>query len=272
MRKRGLRCLALLTAILITAGLLAACGSENDADSTEMPVLRIGSDIYPPFNYTGSDGKPTGIDVDLAVEAFGRMGFNVEFITIDWELKQELLADGEIDCVWGSFTMDGREDDYNWAGPYMVSHQVAAVLPESDIYSLSDLNGRTVAVQATTKPEELFLDDTGERWPKPNMVLSMQDRELIYPALSKGYVDAVAAHETAIRQYMNDYGVEYRILEEPLLVVGLGAAFDKNDDSGLNILLSQTLEEMRLDGTSEKIIGKYLPDAAEYLEVGGNED
>lgn len=71
---------------------------------------------------------------------------------------------------------------------------------------------------------------------------------------------------------MNDYGVEYRILEEPLLVVGLGAAFDKNDDSGLNILLSQTLEEMRLDGTSEKIIGKYLPDAAEYLEVGGNED
>lgn len=272
MRKRGLRCLALLAVILITAGLLAACGSGNDAGSTEMPVLRVGCDIYPPFNYTGTDGQPAGIDIELAREALRRMGYVPEFINIEWENKKDLLESREIDCIWSCFSIDGREDEYNWAGPYMASRQVAAVLPESDIYELSDLEGRAVAVQATTKPEEVFLGHTDAESLSLRLVMSMQNRELIYPALSKGYVDAVAAHETAIRQYMNDYGVEYRILEEPLLVVGLGVAFDKNDDSGLNILLSQTLEEMRLDGTSEKIIGKYLPDAAKYLEVGGNED
>ena len=86
----------------------------------------------------------------------------------------------------------------------------------------------------------------------------MQNRELIYPCLSKGYADAIAAHETAILQCMSDYKLDYRILEEPLLTVGLGVAFSKQDDRGLEQELSETFEEMRADGTMEEIIGRYL--------------
>ena len=89
-------------------------------------------------------------------------------------------------------------------------------------------------------------------------VFSMQNRELIYPCLSKGYADAIAAHETAILQCMSDYKLDYRILEEPLLTVGLGVAFSKQDDRGLEQKLSETFEEMRADGTREEIIGRYL--------------
>lgn len=53
--------------------------------------------------------------------------------------------------------MEGRLDDYQWAGPYMVSRQVVAVNPESNIYHLQDLAGKTLAVQSTTKPEGIFL-------------------------------------------------------------------------------------------------------------------
>ena len=35
---------------------------------------------------------------------------------------------------------------------------------------------------------------------------------------------------------------------------------------------SETLEQMRRDGTSAQIIGHYLPDAEKYLEVGQSED
>lgn len=86
----------------------------------------------------------------------------------------------------------------------------------------------------------------------------MQNRELIYPCLSKGYADAIAAHETAILQCMSDYKLDYRILEEPLLTVGLGVAFSKQDDRGLEQKLSETFEKMRADGTMEEIIGRYL--------------
>lgn len=40
------------------------------------------------------DGNMTGIDVDLAQEAFTRMGYRVEFRVINWEEKKELLPQG----------------------------------------------------------------------------------------------------------------------------------------------------------------------------------
>ncbi|MBU5435650.1 ABC transporter substrate-binding protein [Pseudoflavonifractor sp. MSJ-37] len=259
--------------IPLTACLLALlCGGcQGNAASTPepLPTIVVGSDTYPPFNYIGADGQPTGIDVALAGEAFRRMGYEAEFRTIDWSSKKDLLESGTIDCAWGCFSMDGREDEYQWAGPYMISRQVVAVMPDSDIVFLSDLAGRDMAVQATTKPEELFLRGGNSRLPQLGELFSLKDRELMYPFLSKGYVDAIAAHETAILQYMKDYDVEYRILDEPLLTVGLGVAFSLEDDRGLAQALSDTLDQMREDGTSARIVGRWLEDPERYLEVDG---
>ena len=62
----------------------------------------------------------------------------------------------------------------------------------------------------------------------------------------------------------------FRILEEPLMVVGIGVAFAKDDERGICEQMEQTLEEMRQDGTSLKIIEKYLDDPQKYLEVEKN--
>lgn len=238
----------------------------------ELPQIKIGSDNYPPFNYMDADGNPTGIDVDFAREAFMRLGYEAVFVKINWENKKELVESGVIDCIWGSFSMDGREDEYRWAGPYMVSRQVVAVNKDSDIHTLSDLAGKTVAVQTTTKPEEIFLERKDARIPQLREVFSLQNRELIYTFLSKGYSDAAAAHETAIQQYMADYGVEYRILDESLLTVGLGVAFGINDERGIDTELTQVFEDMRNDGTAQQIVGRYLENAEKYLEVGSYEE
>lgn len=58
-----------------------------------------------------------------------------------------------------------------------------------------------------------------------------------------------------------------RVLDEPLMEVGLGVAFAKDDKRGLCKMLNEKLEEMRKDGTSLKIISKYLDDPEKYLEV-----
>ena len=237
-----------------------------------MPKIVVGSDDYPPFNYVDPNGKPTGIDVELAKEAFARMGYEAEFVQINWEDKKNLVENGDIDCIWGSFSMDGREEEYNWAGPYMLSYQVVAVNRDSDIETLGDLEGKIVAVQSTTKPEEIFTNHMDSRIPELREVFSLQNRELIYAFLSKGYADAVAAHETAILQYMKDYGLEYRILEESLLTVGLGVAFSREDERGLEKELTRTFREMKKDGTTARILGEYLENPERYLEVDVNED
>lgn len=258
------------TTMILTVG----CAEQTvvkEQTVESLPVIVVGSDNYPPFNYLNADGDPTGIDVELAKEAFYRMGYEAEFKLINWEDKKELLESGEIDCIWGSFSMDGREEEYQWAGPYMTSYQVIAVRTDSDIYSLQDLEGKTVAVQSTTKPEEIFRKHEDARIPQLGKVLSLRNRDLIYTFLSKGYADAVAAHDTAVKQFMKDYDMEYRILEEPLLVVGLGVAFDKEDDRGLAQKLTETFEEMREDGTMQEIIGTYTKDTDCCLEVRTDE-
>ena len=267
--RRGLRLAACLLALATCAVLLCSCLHPGKADSytAAMPVIVVGSDNYPPFNYMGTDGAPTGIDVELATEAFGRLGYRVKFVTIDWEKKKELVENDTIDCIWGSFSMDGREEEYQWAGPYLYSRQVVAVNADSGIETLADLAGKTMMVQSTTKPEEIFLAGTDPRIPQLGEVLSTEDRSVQYAMLNCGYVDAIAAHEAAILQYMQDCNANFRILEEPLLVTGIGVAFALNDTRGLDEKLTETFAAMRADGTMKQIVGKYLPDPEKYLEV-----
>lgn len=246
---------------------LTACTTSDEVSQTKLEKIIIGSDNYPPFVYLDSSGNPTGIDVDIAKEAFKRMGYEATFVTIDWVKKTELLNNGDIDCIWGCFSISGREDDYLWAGPYMVSRQVVAVNNTSDIYSLSDLENKVIAVQTTSKPEEIFLSKLDSRIPELKNVISTDTRNVQYAALDCGYVDAIASHETAILQYMNDYGADFRILDDALFTTGIGVAFSKNDKRGLNEELTKVFEEMRNDGSMEEIVGKYLENPGSFLEV-----
>ena len=226
----------LILTVLLVAGVLCGCAVQTGEQPgiSSLPHITIGSDTYPPFVYLDNNGDPTGIDVEIAVEAFRRMGYQAVFTTIDWEQKRTLVDNGEIDCIWGCFSMDGREQDYQWAGPYMVSRQIIAVNAKSDIYAMDDLNGKTIAVQSTGKPEEIFLQSGQADIPQFEDIISLEDRGVQYAALDCGYVDAIAAHETAILQYMTDYGADFRILDEPLLITGIGAAFSADDGRGLS--------------------------------------
>lgn len=240
----------------------------NANEGVQLKEIIIGSDIQPPFNYVDSDGNPTGIDVELATEAFRRMGYKAVFVNINWDDKQELLSSHTIDCVWGSFSMNGREDKYRWAGPYMKSRIVIAVNKDSNIYTIEDLWDKTVAVQAASKPEEMFLNMADSKIPRIRSLLSMKNRELTYPMLSKGYADALAVNDVIINQYMKDYNMQFRILEESLDTVGLGVAFDKNDTRGIDRRLTDILINMHDDGTEKEILEKYVEDTDKYLEVG----
>ena len=87
---------------------LTGCRKTNISKvELNKPVVTLGSDSYPPYNYLNDDGIPTGIDVELATEAFRRMGYQVEVIQINWEKKKELVESGEIDCIMGCFSMEG---------------------------------------------------------------------------------------------------------------------------------------------------------------------
>lgn len=175
----------MLAVLLALCGaLLCGCG-QRETETEELPVLVIGSDNYEPYFYLDENGAYAGIDVEIARAACERLGWTPDFRQIFWQEKDQLLADGEVDCLWGSFSMTGREDRYNWAGPYMYSRQVVIVQASSDIYGLGDLNGKRIAVQTSSKPEELFLKHQVPGVEQVDSVYCFADTVDVFAALDK---------------------------------------------------------------------------------------
>ena len=242
-------------------------GNKTQTEEPKNGTLTIGSDIYSPYFYLDDNDGFAGIDVEIATEACRRLDMKPEFKQIVWQNKDSFLVDGSVDCLWGSFSMNGREEEYAWAGPYMHSRQVVAVNASSDIYTLGDLSGKCVAVQNASKPEALFLTDSvpGVSVKK---VYSFASMPTVFAALKKGYVDACAGHETTCRDYMKNINGDYRILDDVLLKADLGVAFYKENGTENAARLTAVLEEMKKDGTIRKILEKYDLDI-EFAMTGG---
>lgn len=243
-------------AVLSAVFILSDCSDKSAVSSDALPVIIIGSDEYEPYNFSDKNGNPAGIDVEIASEAFLRMGYKAQFKNIVWNEKDEMLATGKVDCLWGCFSMNGREDIYRWVGPYMNSRQAVAVRADSNIYSLSDLSGKRVAVQSSSKPEEILSKKSADI-PQVSGLYCFVRTEYIFAALRKNYVDAVAGHEYMLRVFINESDNKYRLLDESLLLSKLGVAFAKDNDSALPEKLRATLYDMKNDGTLAQIAVKY---------------
>ena len=239
----------------------ADSGNGNDADmgegeSTAVSLI-IGSDNYEPYNYINEAGEFVGIDVDIAKEACRRLGITPVFKQITWDRKDSYLESGEADCLWGSFTMSGRQDSYRWAGPYMYSRQMVVVRKDSGIKSFADLTGKRIAVQSTSKPEQILLGGQDVRIQGLSAVYSMATMKELYASMRKGYADAAAGHESAIKTFVDTNKEQFVILDESLYVSQLGVAFKKDRTDDIPDMINDVLKEMINDGTIKEIVESY---------------
>lgn len=255
--RRKIAIIGIILGLIVTfTGCLKSNFNFQNTDDQYKKIM-VGSDRFEPYIYQDDEGNFTGIDVELAEEAFHRMGYEPEFKQIIWENKKEYLADGKVDCLWGCFSMNGREDEYQWAGPYLYSSQVVVVRMNSDIYKIEDLADKTVAVQETGKAEEYLLSSESSEVPKVAKVYAFSSMDEVYSALRKNYVQAICGHESALNSFVKTASDQYRILEESLFSSELGVAFDKNYNTEFVAQLKDVLSDMMSDGTTEEIIEKY---------------
>lgn len=137
------------------------------------------------------------------------------------------------------------------------------VKEDSDIYSLADLKDKIVAVQATSKAEWAF--EHNEELNDLRYLYTFSTIGEVFISLQRGYADAIAGHELSLRTFVKDND-DYRFLDENILTSKLGVAFKKSYDQSFLTLLSNTLHEMRNDGTIKGIVDKYTSD--EMMEDG----
>ena len=253
--KRLFRFVAACCLAISMLTLLAGCGAGTDKPKPQK-VIKIGVDAeFPPFSYKNSEGKLVGLDIELAQEAAKRSNTKVEFVPMAWYAKEDLLNKGEIDCIWSCYSIDGREDRYSWTKPYMQSGQYAVVRADSDILRLRDLQGKTVAAQATTK----FLEEINKGTIKPGKVLVFSSAKECFDAVISGKADATGGHlavmMTEVKSDVAKSNLEV-LLYQPLTRNKIGVAFKKGNTEQAEEL-NQVLHAMYKDGTMERIAAKY---------------
>lgn len=266
MKKRGF----MLLVVFITTIFLTSCGDKSKqkqySKQKNQKQIIVGYDLYEPYAYVNEKGNTTGSDIEIAREAFKRMGYEPVFKKITWGTQKELLKNKTIDCVWCGFSIDGREKEYQWTRSYLKCYQKVVVRADSNIKKLSDLKGKTVAVQFGTKTEEYFLKQAADKKLIAGQISTYKNLLDAIAAFNKGYTDAVAAHDEALRYYIKGNKNAYRFLDTAILQTNLGVAFDLNYNRQTVIKLSDILDGMIKDGTIGKIVGKYGIDSRQLVE------
>ena len=252
--------------------LLCGCGSQSDQEKdSSLEKIVVGIDKFEPYTYLDVNGNFRGVDIEIADEVFHRLGYEPEFQIITWSEKNTYLADGTIDCIWSCYSMNDREEEYQWAGPYLYSRQVIAVGTDSRIQTFDDLSDKRVGVQVTTRAANLFLHTIESPLPNVKEVDCFATTEDMFAALRKGYVDAIAGHEALLNEFIEHGEGKYRLLEESPHVSRIGVAFEKGTHVELTQEMNDLITEMSQDGTIAGIAEKYGLDA-EKVVIGGETD
>lgn len=274
MKNKFVKIIAIAAALALSATVIAGCSSSSSSSSSsassssaatetnaEIPdTLIVGfDDSYPPYGFIGTDGEYTGFDIDLATEVANRNEMNIELEPIDWDAKDALLNQGNVNCIWNGFTMEGREDDYTFSEPYMLNEQVIVVRADSGIASEADLEGKVVITQIGSAALEVLEGDKADLADTFGQLDTIADYNNAFMQLESGNVDAVACDLSVAAYQMAAHPDVYVQLTDPLSTEHYAVGFKKGDTAFAN-LVNQTLVEMYLDGTIEQLCEKY----AEY--------
>ena len=230
---------------------------EGQGDPAAAKKFIVGFDQdFPPMGFVDSNNEYVGFDLDLAKEAASRMGMEFVAQPIAWDSKDMELESGNIDCIWNGFTISGREDKYTWSEAYMINDQVVVVKNDSDIKSLADLAGKTVAVQKDSSGLAA-LNDNAELKNSFGELVEMESYLNALMELEMGSIDAIVMDEIVARYEIQTSGKPFKVLDEAVASEEYGVGFLLGNEA-LRDQVQKVLEDMAADGTMAKISEKWF--------------
>lgn len=94
-------------------------------------TLIVGITEFAPMDYKDENGNWIGFDADMAKLVGEKLGVDVEFKVIDWDMKIMELDSKNIDVVWNGMTLtDEVTSSMNCTNPYFSNAQVVVVPAE----------------------------------------------------------------------------------------------------------------------------------------------
>lgn len=274
MRRRGL----LLAMAALTAVCMTACGKgETSSTETEKNVEKsteavkedeIGTVIvgidgtYPPFNYMGDDGEPTGFEIEMIQEIGKRADLDIKLQTVPWDGVFGQLDTGKIDtyacCI---FPNEERQEKYLFSREYIYDENrfIVRAGDESLYKTYKDLEGHKIGV-AGGGNSILAVEKLQER-EGLNFEIVAYNNENYVNDLALGRLDIIYKSPVSAMVESKTLGVEFEVAECPTVEeASCALPWRKDDPRSEKIceLFSKATQEMIDDGTMKELCDKWL--------------
>ena len=232
-----------------------AVAGEQLGNIKKAGEIKIGLEgTYPPFSFVDESGKLSGFEVELSEALAKELGVKVKLQATPWDGILAALESKRLDAVVNQVTIsEERKKKYDFSTPYTVSGIQALVLKKNvdTIKTADDLAGKKVGVGLGTNYEQ---------WVRANVpgadVRTYDDDPTKFADLNNGRTDAILIDRLAALEYA----------QKAPKTVAAGEAFSRQEagialrkgEPELLAAVNKALDELRADGTLEKLSKKYF--------------
>lgn len=252
------------TPLALALGIFLSSTTNAQESNQPLPLdgveLNIGLNYAPPFvSIDGSFTDLSGIDVDIIHEMQRRTGFKLKrdrFHMMSLASLMDLTAKGELDLIAGVMSInDDRSKIYTQSPGLFRSNQAVIVPAYSNINSIHDLAGMTVAAESGSNSTSFFPAEIANTLTVHDEVSTF----MLFYAVSRGQADALVTEEPIAQAVIDNWGKgKFKIVQRlDSSISDFGYMMKK--DSKVSQVLHDTLLQMREDGTIANIVQKYLP-------------
>jgi len=216
--------------------------------------LILMTEIYPPYNFADSKGKPTGISVDIVREIIKKTGDVDNIKILPWARSYKYIQTKKNHVLFVMTRTPQREPLFKWVGPVAHNKWVFYAKKGSNI-KLNTLDEAKKYRIGTYKDDacELFLKSKGFR------VHSVPYDELNVKKLVRGRIDLWIVGEYQGYIKAKKLGLENKIkkvfdIKDTLLYI----AFSKDVPDSIIDKWQKELNKLKKNGMYQKILDKYL--------------
>lgn len=238
---------------------------DNWAKYQKQGSITIGFDnTFVPMGFEEKNGQYAGFDIDLAQAVSEKLGMQIKFQPIDWDMKETELQNGTIDAIWNGYTAtDERKEKVAFTIPYMENQQVLVSKKSQNIHSVQDMTDKVLGAQAGSSG---FLNFEGQPELLKNRVKDQKANQ--YQSFNEALIDlkndridALLIDRVYANYYLqsegilNDYNVFSAGFESEAFAVGVRPA-DKTLLDALNQAFISLYQEGKFQEISQKWFGE----------------
>ena len=266
-RKKIALVLALFFSFFLTACTqkVSDPNQDNWAKYQKQGSITIGFDnTFVPMGFEEKNGQYAGFDIDLAQAVSEKLGIQIKFQPIDWDMKETELQNGTIDAIWNGYTAtDERKEKVAFTIPYMENQQVLVSKKSQNIHSVQDMTDKVLGAQAGSSgylnfegQPELLKNRVKDQ--KANQYQSFNEALI---DLKNDRIDALVIDRVYANYYLqsegilNDYNVFSAGFESEAFAVGVRPA-DKTLLAALNQAFISLYQEGKFQEISQKWFGE----------------